>query len=357
MSRAPAARRGAAPRRALPAGGAGPVGDQRGPALRPPGGARRRVRQGRRGGGGVLRGWASRGVEVGTVTPRPQPGQPGAAAVPHPGGTGAHQPDGLQQPRRGRDGRPAARARPSRPGPVGVNLGKNKDTPLERAVDDYVAGVERLGALADYVVVNASSPNTPGLRQLQEPEQLRALLSTVACTARGGRAGQAAASSRSPRTSTPRRSTPSSTWRVEVGIAGLICTNTTLARPGVTGPGRGRGGRTLRRSARPAGAGDAPPGRGPGAGPARALGVGRRLHRRRRAGAPRRPARTWCRSTRRSSTRGPSSSRGCSRSSAPGCRPAASALSPPVHSVSDRREGPPAEVSAHRERVGSPRRM
>lgn len=59
---------------------------------------------------------------------------------------------------------------------IGVNLGKNKTTPNEQAVQDYVAGFKALAALADYVVINVSSPNTPGLRELQGKEQLRELL-------------------------------------------------------------------------------------------------------------------------------------------------------------------------------------
>ncbi len=66
-----------------------------------------------------------------------------------------------------------------RPGPVGVNFGKNRDTPNERATDDYVRLAHQLGPLADYVVLNLSSPNTPGLRDLQEPAALRTLLSAV----------------------------------------------------------------------------------------------------------------------------------------------------------------------------------
>ncbi|MBX7112984.1 MAG: quinone-dependent dihydroorotate dehydrogenase [Myxococcaceae bacterium] len=66
-----------------------------------------------------------------------------------------------------------------RPGPIGVNFGKNRDTPLERATDDYVGLAHQLGPLADYVVLNLSSPNTPGLRALQEPDALRVLLSLV----------------------------------------------------------------------------------------------------------------------------------------------------------------------------------
>jgi dihydroorotate dehydrogenase len=67
----------------------------------------------------------------------------------------------------------------SRPGPVGVNIGKGRDTPIEQAVEDYVRCAEVLAPVADYLVVNASSPNTPGLRQLQEPERLAALLAAV----------------------------------------------------------------------------------------------------------------------------------------------------------------------------------
>lgn len=64
-----------------------------------------------------------------------------------------------------------------RTGVLGVNLGKNKTT--EDAAADYIAGVQRLGKYADYLVVNVSSPNTPGLRSLQGREQLHALLARV----------------------------------------------------------------------------------------------------------------------------------------------------------------------------------
>jgi len=59
---------------------------------------------------------------------------------------------------------------------VGGNIGKNKDTPNERAAADYLACLKRLSALVDYFVVNVSSPNTPGLRELQDKEPLRRLL-------------------------------------------------------------------------------------------------------------------------------------------------------------------------------------
>jgi len=62
------------------------------------------------------------------------------------------------------------------PCPLGINLGKNRDTPIERALDDYVSGLRALYPLADYVAVNVSSPNTPGLRGLQEGGHLEQLL-------------------------------------------------------------------------------------------------------------------------------------------------------------------------------------
>ncbi len=174
------------------------------------------------------------GVEVGTVTPLPQPGNPAprlfripeARALINRMGFNNHGVDAMA-------GRLRALGR--RAGPVGVNLGKNKDTPLERAVDDYVAGVERLGALADYVVVNASSPNTPGLRSLQQPEQLRALLTTVRVRLQAVSHGKPLFLKIAPDLA-PDEVDAIVDVAVEVGIAGLICTNTTLARPGVEGP-------------------------------------------------------------------------------------------------------------------------
>ena len=62
---------------------------------------------------------------------------------------------------------------------VGVNIGKNKDTPIEKAVDDYVLGIERFNGLADYLTLNISSPNTPGLRSMQTGDQLEQMLDTA----------------------------------------------------------------------------------------------------------------------------------------------------------------------------------
>jgi dihydroorotate dehydrogenase len=173
------------------------------------------------------------GVEVGTVTPQPQAGNPAprlfripeARALINRMGFNNHGAQAM-----------AARLRAlgPRPGPVGVNLGKNQDTPLERAVDDYIAGVETLAPLADYVVVNASSPNTPGLRQLQRSEPLRELLSRVKRRLDAVAPGKPLFLKIAPDLA-PEEVDAIVDVAVEVGIAGLICTNTTLARPRVGG--------------------------------------------------------------------------------------------------------------------------
>jgi dihydroorotate dehydrogenase len=120
-------------------------------------------------------------VEVGTVTPRPQPGNPKPRIFRL----------GSQRGLLNKMGFPSAgavdvarrlhalRGRGPLPGPVGVNIGKNKDTPLDRAAEDYLACLDILGDAADFFVVNVSSPNTPDLRKLLEPEPLRALLTPL----------------------------------------------------------------------------------------------------------------------------------------------------------------------------------
>lgn len=172
-------------------------------------------------------------VEIGTVTAEPQPGNPaprlfrliedralinrmgfnneGSAAV-------------------------AARlaARPHRRTVVGVNIGKTKVVPEAEAVADYIASTERLARHADYFVVNVSSPNTPGLRNLQAVDQLRPLLSAVRETL--DRA-------------CPQRHVPLlvkiapdladadidqvADLALELGLDGVIATNTTIGRDGL----------------------------------------------------------------------------------------------------------------------------
>jgi dihydroorotate dehydrogenase len=120
-------------------------------------------------------------VEVGTVTPRPQAGNPKPRVFRLPEARALVNRMGFNN-----DGADAVAERlqelralyPIR-FPIGVNLGKNRDTPLERAGEDYVLALEKLHAVGDYVVVNLSSPNTPGLTSLQEASFLGPLLAEV----------------------------------------------------------------------------------------------------------------------------------------------------------------------------------
>lgn len=110
-------------------------------------------------------------VEIGTVTPRPQEGNPKPRmfrlpekqAVINRLGFNNHGVDALV--------RNVEKAR--RNGILGINIGKNKDTPNEKASEDYIHCLEKVFALADYVTVNISSPNTQGLRELQSAEYFR----------------------------------------------------------------------------------------------------------------------------------------------------------------------------------------
>jgi dihydroorotate dehydrogenase len=117
-------------------------------------------------------------VEVGTVTPRPQPGNPKPRMFRLP----AHQAiiNRLGFNNEGVDAlvRNVSRAK-RQGGLLGINIGKNKDTPNESAEQDYLFCLERVYPLADYITVNISSPNTAGLRELQEEQALRRLVATL----------------------------------------------------------------------------------------------------------------------------------------------------------------------------------
>ncbi len=142
-------------------------------------------------------------IEIGTVTPRPQPGNPkprvfrlveDEAVINRMGfpGKGAQYVEmSLRGATKWRRSNPQSNGRlPSRPSTsleiaplrtvVGVNLGKNKDTPLEEAASDYIALMRIFTPLADYLTINISSPNTVGLRRLQGREMLERLLGAIA---------------------------------------------------------------------------------------------------------------------------------------------------------------------------------
>lgn len=116
-------------------------------------------------------------IEVGTVTPKPQPGNPKPRMFRLPEANALINRMGFNN-----DGLEAFIAnvkRSSRPVPIGLNIGKNAATPIEKATDDYLIGLRGVYAHADYVTVNISSPNTKNLRALQSDEALDALLAAL----------------------------------------------------------------------------------------------------------------------------------------------------------------------------------
>jgi len=121
--------------------------------------------------------WGFGHIEVGTVTPRAQPGNPKPRLFRLPEAEGIINRMGFNN--RGIDALidnvKAAKYR----GILGINIGKNADTPLERAVEDYLIGLEKAYPVASYVTVNVSSPNTQNLRQLQGAAELDALLGAL----------------------------------------------------------------------------------------------------------------------------------------------------------------------------------
>jgi dihydroorotate dehydrogenase len=168
-------------------------------------------------------------VEVGAVTPRPQPGNPAPrvfrlrtekAIINRYGFNN----DGLDVIR----ARLAGRA--SRPGVVGINLGANKDS--EDRAGDYVTGLLALEPFVSFLTVNISSPNTKDLRNLQEKDELKGLLARVL----GARKlGKPVFVKVAPDLTDEGRADIVAAVR-EAGADGLIVSNTTLSRDGITGP-------------------------------------------------------------------------------------------------------------------------
>ncbi len=164
-------------------------------------------------------------VEAGTVTPLPQPGNPRPRLF-------RLEEDEAVINRLGFNGRGldsfAARMRARPAGIVGANVGRNKDTADE--VADFETGVERLAPLADYVTVNISSPNTPGLRDLQRASALAALLDRLkAARARSGATTPLLVKVAPDLDEDERRAVAETV--MAAGIDGLIVGNTTLDRP------------------------------------------------------------------------------------------------------------------------------
>ena len=118
-------------------------------------------------------------VEVGTLTPRPQPGNPRPRAFRLVADRGVINRYGFNS--RGHAPALERLKRRARRGVVGVNIGANKDA--DDRIADYVAGVRAFAPVASYFTINVSSPNTPGLRDLQEPAALAELLARTLAVA------------------------------------------------------------------------------------------------------------------------------------------------------------------------------
>jgi dihydroorotate dehydrogenase len=180
-------------------------------------------------------------IEVGTVTPRPQPGNPRPRLFRIPSQQalinrmGFNNAGALEMAQRLAALRARGRLEQTR---LGVNIGKNRDTPLERASDDYRLAMQAVYEFADYLTLNLSSPNTPGLRTLQSGAALHEVLDAVS------EERQTLAQRHGLRVPLVLKVAPDLVGAdLELiaaavrtyGIDGLIATNTTIERPDVAG--------------------------------------------------------------------------------------------------------------------------
>ena len=181
--------------------------------------------------GVALPAWAALGfgfIEIGTVTAQAQPGNPKPRIFRLPAEQALINRLGFNN-----DGADAIAQRLARlresgrwPAvPVGINIGKSRVTPLEQATDDYLYSFRTLRDFADYITLNVSSPNTPGLRELQEPERLSELLSAIGNEA--GTTPKPLVVKISPDLSGAELKTILAVCEKN-GVSGIIATNTTL---------------------------------------------------------------------------------------------------------------------------------
>ncbi len=187
--------------------------------------------------GGALRGWEALGfgfAEVGTVTPEPQPGNPRPRLF-------RLVEDGALINRMGfnNDGAVAlarrimlARRHLPQGFVIGVNVGRGRATPTDDAVQDYVAAARVVAPVADYLAINVSSPNTPGLRELQEPRRLGEIVGAL--VEQGARTGLARPLLVKLSPDLPRDELEALLpVLIKAGAAGLIVGNTSIRRDGL----------------------------------------------------------------------------------------------------------------------------
>ncbi len=189
--------------------------------------------------GVALPAWAALGfgfIEIGTVTAKPQPGNPKPRIFRF-----AEQNALINRLGFNNDGADtiAQRLRKLRESgrwpavPVGINIGKSKITPIEETASDYVYSFQRLHPFADYIALNVSSPNTPGLRSLQEREQLSILLRAIREENRAAR--KPIVVKIAPDLSPDDLNKIIATCE-ENEVAGIIATNTTLDHSSIPAP-------------------------------------------------------------------------------------------------------------------------
>jgi dihydroorotate dehydrogenase len=175
-------------------------------------------------------------IEVGTVTPRPQPGNPKPRLFRLPEAMAIINRMGFNN--EGVDRLIENVERSRYEGILGINIGKNFDTPVERAADDYLACMDKVYAHASYITVNISSPNTKNLRQLQQADELASLLEQIA------RKREQLQKQQYKRVPLALKIAPDldeaaidaiASALLRFGIDAVIATNTTLARAAVNG--------------------------------------------------------------------------------------------------------------------------
>ncbi|HSX84650.1 MAG TPA: quinone-dependent dihydroorotate dehydrogenase [Cellvibrio sp.] len=175
-------------------------------------------------------------VEIGTVTPRPQPGNPQPRLFRIPEREAIINRMGFNN--KGVDHLVDQVRKRRYQGILGINIGKNATTPVENAADDYLIGMRKVYAHADYITVNVSSPNTPGLRDLQFGDSLNRLLETLKkeqLTLQEAHQRYVPVAVKIAPDMDDIAIAQVATALAEQGMDGVIATNTTIGREGVEG--------------------------------------------------------------------------------------------------------------------------
>ena len=184
-------------------------------------------------------------LEIGTVTPESQPGNPRPRVFRLAEDEGVINRMGFPSQGMSNVERRISDLRGPRSAIIGINLGKNKETPIEQAARDYIGLMRRFIDLADYLTINISSPNSVGLRRLQGREMLEKLLETIQKEREQialGRGGNAPILVKLSPDLNEEELEEAIGLILDKGMDGVIATNTTLAREGVRSKYRGETG-------------------------------------------------------------------------------------------------------------------